>query len=65
MKTTLFVLTLAALVALLGLSFAPESLVGVRSGLGSLAGVGSALALLAIMLVGGWIWLKDGRKRDD
>lgn len=65
MKTALVILTVAALVALLGLSIAPESLVGVRSGLGSLAGIGSALALVAIVLVGGWVWLKEGRKNDD
>lgn len=65
MKTAASVLLLLALVALMVMSFAPVELVGLRSGLGSVAGVVTAVALLAFAGVGGWLWYREKRHKHD
>jgi hypothetical protein len=65
MKSFAAALILIALVALAAMSFAPASLVGLRAGFTSLAGVVTAGALLAIALAGGWLWLKEKRRKND
>lgn len=65
MKTAASVLLLAALVALMVMSFAPADLVRLRSGLGSIAGVVTAIALLAFTAVGGWLWYREKRHKND
>ena len=63
MKTVAAIAMFVALVALAVMSLAPPDLVGARSGLGSLAGLVTAAALAVVALVGGWIWLRDGRMK--
>ena len=63
MKLVLAVLSGLAFAALLVMSLAPEALVGLRSGFDSLAGLTTAVALAALTLVGGWLWIRDRRPR--
>lgn len=65
MRTAVTALLVLALAALMVMSFAPVDLVGLRSGLGSIAGVATALALVAITAVGGWLWFREKRHRND
>ncbi|MBV7409067.1 hypothetical protein [Maritimibacter sp. DP1N21-5] len=63
MKLALAILTGVAFAALLVMSVAPTALVGMRAGFDSLAGLTTAVALAAITLVGGWLWIRDRRAR--
>ena len=65
MKAAITALVFVALVALAVMSFAPTDLVGIRSGVRSIAGAATALALLAITLAGGWLWLREKRHKHD
>lgn len=65
MKTFATVLLLFALVALAVMSLAPTDWVGARAGLGSVAGIVTAVALLAVAAVGGWVWYREKRHKHD
>jgi hypothetical protein len=65
MKSVFSIAVFIALAAMMALSFAPAEWVGARDGFSSLAGVATAVALAAVGVVGGWVWLKDRRRRDD
>ncbi|HHC29341.1 MAG TPA: hypothetical protein ENK80_02080 [Rhodobacterales bacterium] len=65
MKTLASIAMLIALIALAGLSVAPSDWVGARGGFSSFAGIATALALVAITLVGGALWLRERRKKND
>ncbi|WP_298495192.1 hypothetical protein [uncultured Maritimibacter sp.] len=64
MKLALAIVSGIAFAALLVMSLAPEALVGLRSGFDSLAGLTTAVALGAMTLVGGWLWIRDRAVRN-